>query len=616
MRSMSTFGAFTVARMGIYAAQKGLEVTGNNISNINTRGYTRRVLDQISFSTGGKDRYQSIYDANTGGGVLCTGVSQLRDPYLDIRYREENSKVGSADAKLGALDALSGVLDEVAKGDGNGVVEKQFNDLFEMLNHLNDNVGSDANDTLVRSSAESLVELLHSYAQSLETVRDNHDSAIKEDVKAVNSILTRIRDLNDSIRRNEIYGDKALDLRDERNLLIDELSGYMKIDVTYKDEDIGAGVTVERMIISLGGNGQNNDTEKTVLVDGPYAREFSFREPAASGDSDKPYLDAISGLPTDDRAAAKLVASEDYGLALGKMTDGKGREQAGTQEVALRDNDLYGSIQATRDMLTQAGEFSVVGGNTSVRGIPYYQKALDSLANKVAEVFNKANGVNDAGTIVYKADKDGNYLDENGDILKDVGGNDLNKNNNLSATQLERLKEKGVKVGGALFTNGSAEDGTGKITAANIAISHGWASGKVRIVCDWDSEANGGPSQANKNIAHLIAEFDADHKYIPSDVADGASGESFFEGSFQEMLLGISSTLGKDRNVTSTLLTNYAVNATTRDVDRDSVAGVDLNDEAANLMTYQKSYAAACRLMTTLDEALDKLINGTGVVGR
>ena len=64
------------------------------------------------------------------------------------------------------------------------------------------------------------------------------------------------------------------------------------------------------------------------------------------------------------------------------------------------------------------------------------------------------------------------------------------------------------------------------------------------------------------------------------------------------------------------MLTNYVASATELNTSRDSVSGVDLNDEAASLMQYQKSYAAACRLMTTLDEALDKLINGTGVVGR
>ena len=61
-----------------------------------------------------------------------------------------------------------------------------------------------------------------------------------------------------------------------------------------------------------------------------------------------------------------------------------------------------------------------------------------------------------------------------------------------------------------------------------------------------------------------------------------------------------------------TLLNNYDVTATELDVSRESFYGVDLNDEAMNLMQYSKSYSAACRLMTTIDSVLDKLINGTG----
>ena len=64
---------------------------------------------------------------------------------------------------------------------------------------------------------------------------------------------------------------------------------------------------------------------------------------------------------------------------------------------------------------------------------------------------------------------------------------------------------------------------------------------------------------------------------------------------------------------TSTLLDNYYAASVTLDTSRDSVSSVDLNDEAMNLMQYSKSYNAACRLMTTLDSLLDKLINGTGI---
>lgn len=83
--SIGTFDAFTSARLGIYAAQHGLNVTGNNISNINTAGYTRQRIDQVSFKAGAYDRYRSQLDNHVGSGALVMNINQIRDPYLDVR---------------------------------------------------------------------------------------------------------------------------------------------------------------------------------------------------------------------------------------------------------------------------------------------------------------------------------------------------------------------------------------------------------------------------------------------------------------------------------------------------------------------------------------------------
>ena len=85
---MSTFGSFTTVRLGIYAAQKGLDVTGNNITNINTPGYTRQRLNQVSLVSSVNDRYSSSYSTRIGQGAVVNNVTQLRDPGLDISYRK------------------------------------------------------------------------------------------------------------------------------------------------------------------------------------------------------------------------------------------------------------------------------------------------------------------------------------------------------------------------------------------------------------------------------------------------------------------------------------------------------------------------------------------------
>ena len=119
--SIGTFGSFTQARLAIYAAQTGITVTGNNISNINTPGYTRQRLDQVSLYVNGADRYYAEGDIRTGQGALVKSLSQIRSPYLDIRYRTLNAQMGFADGKLEILDEIKRILDEVGEGDASKV---------------------------------------------------------------------------------------------------------------------------------------------------------------------------------------------------------------------------------------------------------------------------------------------------------------------------------------------------------------------------------------------------------------------------------------------------------------------------------------------------------------
>lgn len=629
MSSIGTFGAFTTARLGIYAAQLGLNVTGNNIANINTYGYTRQSLDQISLRTGVGDRYQSAFDVRVGNGVLATGVSQIRDPYLDIRYRTESASVGAMNTKLEGLGDLAAILDEVGLGDEqNGLIHAQFGDLLEKLQNLSTNTNQGEFDTQVRSSVEALVTLFNSYAGKLEQLQENTISSFKEDIKRVNDILANIADLNAQIRKSDIHGDSALEMRDERNRLIDELSQYMKIDVEYSYEDLGAGVTVEKLTIKLGNANPDGTvpSDSSVLVDGAYATQIGIDQiPQPNPDfdpddptKDPPYLDP-DGNPTNDPDAAAKIDNPNYNLTLSGLKDSKGKDHPDANlqvDVPLDDNDLYGALQSKRELLTEEGEFTsrdtinnVDENAATKRGIPYYQKSLDLLANKLAQVFNEAN----QGYMVNEKDQ---YVDKDGKVILDDTGNPIEKEVPLSPTTEGYLIKMGAeKVGGPLFSNKGDGDDTTNITAANISVSHSWATGDVHIVSSFTKVDGVESSTANSNILHMISLLDKKMDYNPQDIDGDAESSKLFNGTFQEMLVNISGVLGNDQNSTNVKLNTYYNSAIELDTSRSSISGVDLNDEATNLMQYQKSYSAACRLMTTLDQVLDKLINGTGTAG-
>ena len=651
MAVIGTFGSFTTARLGIYASQASLNVTGNNIANINTEGYTRQRMDLISLHSGGMVRYANKFNTNIGYGVLCDGVSQLRDPYMDIRFRNEQAALGQAEAKLKGLMELGDIWDEVGKGEGEfGVVQNQIEDLLAQLEILSRRPGDESVDTIVRGSATTLAKLINDYANATETVYNNYKTnLVKDDVQAVNTLLTKIQDLNTEIRRAGIYDDKALELRDARNVAIDELSKYMKINVTYTTEPLDQYKDVEKLVISIAGTGD----PAVNLVDGIYATQISIPDKIPQRDPTDPD-DPSTGLNVQQADYTRDISKEDMlnaaqdntylQIVLDPLKDPKGRYMKDGQNdidtyTVLGDRTLEGSLQAKRELLTEEGEFSsdadiaVDEKALEKRGIPYYMKALDALAQKLAKEFNEANQFDPNDAATYYENDGVNFLDANGNPIiaigdlkypKDPADPDYKAKKEDAYNMLEQLRLNGkLKTeyayynGGVLFSNsGSSNDPTG-ITAKNISVSQGWQRGSVRVLQTKlpDEELADGTvidhTTRNDNIVHLINLMTKKLDYDPADVQPDAKPGVYFTGTFAEQLINTNATRATDENVTANLYSQYSLRSLELNNDRSSVSGVDLNEEATNMMQFQKSYSAACTLLTTLDSMLDKLINGT-----
>ena len=361
-------------------------------------------------------------------------------------------------------------------------------------------------------------------------------------------------------------------------------------------------------------------------------------------------------IPTADPA---LIDSPNFDLTLSALKNSKGKVLEGSKAVDLDDNDLYGALQSERELLTETGEFTsqdtidnVDENAAGKRGIPYYQNCLNLLANQIAKAFNEANQgfmqdengnyisvtKNDDGTFTSNGPITLEYTDVTGDhtltLTKNTSWKTLsteakkamadfvgkpfdpaNPNENGEAIYKEYIeKQGGYFMGKPLFSNSGDSNETDGITALNISISDAWASGP-QIVSSFTlpTGMNKIPSTASDNIEHMIYLFSKKMDYLPNTLVEGADSTTMFNGTFQEMWVNIGTVLGNDMKVTSTMLDTYYSSSVDLDTSRMGVSSVDLNDEAMNLMQYSQSYNAACRLMTTIDSVLDKLINGTGM---
>ncbi len=336
MAVIGTFGTYGTAILGIHAAQSAMQVTGNNIGNINTLGYTRQRVDQCSMYSVGSARYQNKYNMNIGYGAIVDNVSQLRDPYLDIRYRNDNSAMGYNEAMLNGLNQIAHILDEVGRGEDDfGMIEAKLGELKDALRDLVQFPDSTQHDDLVNAAASTICRLLNNAAKELSEIHKNEESRLMESTSEINGILNNIRDLNEQIRTHSIYGDNALELRDARNVQIDKLSKYMKLNVVYSMEKLDDGTEIEKLTISLHDTVDPYTGKPYVLVDGVYATQFQMPETTpklnpdydANADTSKLYWNKLSKKPTHDIREARdwndayEALTKPYLDAEGKPTD-------------------------------------------------------------------------------------------------------------------------------------------------------------------------------------------------------------------------------------------------------------------------------------------------------
>lgn len=226
---MSSISSLTKAVSGLQTAQKGLQVTGHNLSNIGTTGYTRQQLLQheSGYITIGKN---GGYAQQVGLGVSSTEIRQIRDELADRRLRTEQSVLCYYQKLTTASQEIENLFDE-PYGSNIGDLMSSFWGQAQKLNTAPEQVEERLSFI---NSAEVLITKINSIADELSNQQYSLTEEISDAVDSINSIIEQIGELNKKIAAAEVNGDHANDYRDQRNLLIDELSTYG--DVSYYEE--------------------------------------------------------------------------------------------------------------------------------------------------------------------------------------------------------------------------------------------------------------------------------------------------------------------------------------------------------------------------------------------
>jgi flagellar hook-associated protein 1 FlgK len=343
----ASFFGLNLAMSGLYASQKALDITSHNISNANTTGYSRQIVSQTA------DNPIATGDGTgmVGNGVRVTGAQRVRDQYLDFKYWSENVSRGEWEVKNTVLSDIQATFNEPSNSGFNKVLD----DFFSSIQELSKNPSSLATRASVKEKGVMVANYFNSMATSLEKIQSDNNYAVKSKVDEINSISQQICSLNEQIYKYETQGESANDLRDQRTVLVDNLSKLIKIDAN-------------EVVVGKLPNGED-DKRFQIVVDGKYLVDNFKRYAVTYKQSDtKNNPEDISGI---------------YNLY---WEDGTKFKPNG------------GELKGYLDVRDGAGDI-----NNEFKGAPYYTRKLNKFVQVFAKAFNEGfidyngNGIIEAG---------------------------------------------------------------------------------------------------------------------------------------------------------------------------------------------------------------------------
>ncbi|MCR4798391.1 MAG: flagellar hook-associated protein FlgK [Lachnospiraceae bacterium] len=609
----STFFGLHVAYSGLNAFQASINTTANNVSNVETEGYSRQsVVKQSASALRVYQKYGSV-----GAGVTAEKVTQMRDEYYDQKYWYTNPSLGFYDRKVYYMDQIEDMYTDSTANPGFSSI---FGKMFNSLDSIKDNAGESSIRNEFISDGQKLCNYFVSTANQLQELQSTINDEIKTTVENVNSIAQKVALLNKQINTIEQQGGQANELRDQRALLVDELSKIVSVDAQENEvvnsnyPDMKTGATY----YSIKVNGQtlvdNYDYQTLSVVSREAAHnqcdvqglydiiwtdsgnEFNVRSKNLDGSlkalfevrdgNDDQNLQGVvdhcdstsitlTGLNITDINALCMPSGgmlnvNNYNL---EYTSFEAKTDA-TGKIETITFNLFGGIsQKTQDDITN--QHLAVGASVNYKGIPYYQNQMSAFLRNFTSVFND---IHDDGQDLYGKQGttfftvDDKVMDREGVFSKDITG------------------------GGSGTTFASTDDTYYRLTALNADVSKAIALDPRKLA-------------ATENINQGVDAYDQILKLLALEsdtiVYRGNSADKFLQTIYADVTV--------DTQECAVFKSNYENVMKAIQQQRDSVSAVDEDEEAMDLVKFQNAYNLASKVISVMTEMYDQLILNTGV---
>ena len=605
------FGSFYVGNSGLVNAQNAINVTANNLANVDTPGYVR---EQVRFSDKSYiTRVNPTIRTNmqqNGLGVSVSDVAHARDIFLDKAYRREN---GRSEFYSSMYNAVAYVEDILQETDGEEF-KQSVADLWKAFQEFGKDPSNSTNQSLILQKSELFLSRTASVYSDLQKYQENINEEISDKIDRVNEIGKRVNELNYEIMKVESNGlETAMTLRDERDYLIDELSGYLNIEakenstgqviikaegVTFVDEDgfnkIGLRVKESAkgtgfytpfwghlsdaakgetgytdvfdfsMDISTEYNNDIGSIKALLYARGENYGEYEYLDTKAQANFSQEFKDKYAYSKIDDCVVAETQAEVTYLL----------------HKVILAMNDI---MVPNKTMSADEIQAAAGSGATSITAYDpkrkKYQQITSSTKILDAENCNVGADKKIPPEELFVRDNcerytEVTYTDQNGDTQTlyvyneedEYDTNTLYKIGNVSINPdllKEVTKMPVYRQNGTADSNGAVDMSLGtKITAA------------------W------------QQTSMVIAPDDT----VPCN----------FEDYYDKII----DRLGISGNVYYTASQTMSATVASVDNQRQQVIGVSSDEELTNMIKYQSAYNAASRYITVISEMTDTIVSG------
>ncbi|MBR1931692.1 MAG: flagellar hook-associated protein FlgK [Lachnospiraceae bacterium] len=664
----SQFFGLNIAYTGLLASNAALNTTANNISNVQTEGYSRQ---QVKQQAANAIRVFQTYGC-AGAGVETLAIERVRDEFYDTKYWNNNSKVGEYNMKQYYMQQVETYFDDDGKNAGFKTVFDQF--MVKGIEELLKDPDSITAKSQFVGYAGSVAKYFNGLAGNMEELQKDVNLEIKLKVDEINSLAGEIATLNKQINTIELTGPIANELRDRRTLLLDQLSEIVDVKVietpVYDTNNPDRLTGAHRCIVKIAGgqvlvddsdfNGlecvAKADYEKTnqTDIDGLYevywsnGQKFDLHNAAMGGalrglvemrdgNNGENFTGAVTGIGTvEDGDTVKdtvtIQVSKEYLKDLNKsnLSDQGGIISLGNQDFYYESweyhctydddgNATYSytfklsadkELNAGRVTNDRVGKTANIGDNIAYQGIPYYMNQMNEWLRTFAQKFNDIltsgyDSHNNPGAMMFTANMaaSNEQFDFPGEERYDWS----------YEKRVEELKKQYMKADAALseedaetqareaartVTVNVSDDSYYRMTAANFDILDAMEL-DAGILANRYSQGDG------VEQSDLLKDLRA--------MAYDKSKMSFRAASASEFLQCILSDVALNTSGANTLYTSFRNIGSSIDSQRESISGVDEDEEAVNLVKYQNGYNLASKMIQTLTEIYDRLILETGV---